>query len=1326
MNINRDATTQQVATALRLRPATVQLYARNGRIPFDTTPGGHRRYNIDEVREALGVGAQQSVAPPTRFRGRRGWLVDATELDSWADRRASQDELPQILRWLVSGSVPELGHLHFRAGEGIGTAGWDGLVNTVHGNAWVPGDQSAWETGTDEDVTRKANDDYESRTQNPLGLNQAETTFVFVTPRRWPRRDSWATARRAEGVWKDVRAFDADSLEEWLDATPAVHARVTKLMGRDPDGAADLASAWGRFAGRTSPQLPPDLLTAGRDEEAAQAVAWLRGAPSVLSVVAESGDEAFGFIAACLKQLPEGDLAVIEARTMVIRTAEAWDEVLARTTNPLLLIPVFENPSTAEATDAGHHVALPLDLNAVPTGKSTTLPRLRREPAVAALVRHGLEKNQAEELAALARRSLLVLQRHLAVDATVARPAWAQPDRVNDVIPAMLAGVWRDDFVPDRDVLASLAKRPYDDLIEVLARWQTLPDSPVRKLGNLWFITSKEDAWDLTLRFLSPGHLERFRGEVLKVLAAVDPALDVDPGRRWSAAMLGKVRPWSQRLRVGMAETIALMATRSGTAALGGMTGQEFADQLLLDVFGRANADASGRLWSSLADVLPLLAEASPGRFLDAIDSGISNGSISKIFDPAVEEQPFGSPMHTGLLWALEAVAWNPDHLGGSAVALAKLAEHDPGGRWANRPASSLREIFLPWLPHTRASLDDRVAVLDRLRRATPAIAWKLMVSLLPSFHQTSMSTYKPRWRDGEPENRPNITLGELERHVDAMTQRLVDDAHKDGSRWADLVVPSAVLPPGAYDTVVSELEGMDPRSMVTEDREAIVNSLRDVVFQHRRFPDAVWAMPTVRIDRLDALLYRFEETDLVHRSVWLFSHRASLSQPRSGDLKAEQEAIKRTRVGAVQGVLRTAGLEGIWQLGSMCELPMLLGVTLAHSDAPVEEAMIEQLGASDTARHQVAEGYVIGRFEVDRWSWAERYLSRVSDWPHAQAVRFLHCLPAEQNTFGWVERLGDDVSKGYWENLNPLLVQGQDRNWAIEKLLKYGRPSATLGLIDELITKQEGEQGEAVDPDLLLQVLSETARGGLHGDATMVAYYVANLLNHLGSLPGVDRARLAQLEWQYLPLLEHMSRPPLILFEELRRNPEFFVEVVCWVYKAETDQGDAEITDDAMARAHLGYQLLNSWNTAPGVGTDGEGPTLEDWVVHTRELLIERGRIRIGDNCIGRVLRYVPVDADGAWPTLAVRELIESICSQDLEHGVELEVYNSRGATFRSLSDGGKQERVLAKQYQEYARRVGGKWPRTRRMLERISENWDRDARREDQLTEEREDFWS
>lgn len=49
----RTATTEEVARALHVGPATIRKYARQRRVPFDTTPGGHRRFDINEAVAAL-------------------------------------------------------------------------------------------------------------------------------------------------------------------------------------------------------------------------------------------------------------------------------------------------------------------------------------------------------------------------------------------------------------------------------------------------------------------------------------------------------------------------------------------------------------------------------------------------------------------------------------------------------------------------------------------------------------------------------------------------------------------------------------------------------------------------------------------------------------------------------------------------------------------------------------------------------------------------------------------------------------------------------------------------------------------------------------------------------------------------------------------------------------------------------------------------------------------------------------------------------------------------------------------------------------------------
>lgn len=158
-------------------------------------------------------------------------LIRANELDRWAARITSVPEFPRLVRRLVYFTARELQQVDFPADEAIRLAGWDGKVLADDGSPFVPAGYSVWELGTSQDPRAKANDDYGKRTADPLGVDQLQATFIFVTPRRWAARDAWATEKRKEGVWKDVLAFDAESLVQWLESAPGVAAWFGPIVG---------------------------------------------------------------------------------------------------------------------------------------------------------------------------------------------------------------------------------------------------------------------------------------------------------------------------------------------------------------------------------------------------------------------------------------------------------------------------------------------------------------------------------------------------------------------------------------------------------------------------------------------------------------------------------------------------------------------------------------------------------------------------------------------------------------------------------------------------------------------------------------------------------------------------------------------------------------------------------------------------------------------------------------------------------------------------------------------------------------------------------------
>lgn len=126
--MSRYLTTKGVAELLKVGPETVRLYARQGRIPFEVTPGGHRRYNEAAVLAAmaaeregpLSVGPSKlselrSTASAVNFEGELPAVGMATEVAALASQ-ARLEPLPApagsnevhagLMRWAGPARLP--------------------------------------------------------------------------------------------------------------------------------------------------------------------------------------------------------------------------------------------------------------------------------------------------------------------------------------------------------------------------------------------------------------------------------------------------------------------------------------------------------------------------------------------------------------------------------------------------------------------------------------------------------------------------------------------------------------------------------------------------------------------------------------------------------------------------------------------------------------------------------------------------------------------------------------------------------------------------------------------------------------------------------------------------------------------------------------------------------------------------------------------------------------------------------------------------------------------------------------------------------------------
>lgn len=443
------------------------------------------------------------------------------------------------------------------------------------------------------------------------------------------------------------------------------------------------------------------------------------------------------------------------------------------------MIPNFpEREAVSRAVQDGHHVLIPLGKADAELPSALTIPRLHRADAEQALLNMGISRERASEFATLARRSFLALKRKLAVNPAVQSPAWAAPSEARKLLPLLLVGGWNDTNEKDRAAVAELAQSSYETVNDTVVRWANESDPPLRRTGNTWLIASREDSWSLIARYLTHQDLESFEKVALEVLGKSDANFELSPDERWIAILNARNISHSGLLFEGIAETLAIMASRSETTKWAdAITGQERVNRIVGGLLRRANEN--WHLWASLAYRLPLLAEAAPSVFLNAVEAGLSGEQpvLLKIFSEDNDSLTSSSP-HTGLLWALELLAWHPDYLGHAALLLAKLARLDPGGKLLNRPDASLREIFLCWHPQTMASLDQRLQVFDTIREREREVSWRLLYALLPESHSVSFPTSAPRWRWREwvTESKPRPTYAELWRAFSEIVSRLLMD----------------------------------------------------------------------------------------------------------------------------------------------------------------------------------------------------------------------------------------------------------------------------------------------------------------------------------------------------------------------------------------------------------------------------------------------------------------------------------------------------------------------------------------------------------------------
>ena len=600
---------------------------------------------------------------------------------------------------------------------------------------------------------------------------------------------------------------------------------------------------------------------------------------------------------------------------------------------------------------------------------------------------------------------------------------------------------------------------------------------------------------------------------------------------------------------------------------------------------------------------------------------------------------------------------------------------------------------------------------------------WKLLLKLYPRGHDSATVGPIARWRDfTSPQSEP-LTQSVVRAGAEAIGDWLLEDVGEESRRWSKLIGRFSDLAPKHREKALRLLAAIAANVQSDEERAVFREALRRLISHHRQFGDTNWALPKAELSELETVYNKFELKDLTAQFHWLFeSDTVQLLDPNGHDWKANQEASARSRNTAVSRLLQEQGTQGILAFSKVVKLPALVGRSLVDvaEKAEVDSILVQALNTEGDSNWNLAHGIIIAEYHLRKEQWAEELIDRAfaEKWSEDAVGRILLSLPLTARIIHRANEIGGQVAVRFWKNVSPLYSElpAASIPGTLQKLLEANRGWYAVHFAGQFVA--------SAPSDLLLKTLREAIPAPAEGDSnesTMFQYYVEQILTELDKRDNVDDDEIARIEWAYLRLLEYSSkRQPKTLHNRLATKPEFFVEVLCAVYRSQNEKNETKVSEATASIATQGWALLHSWKQPPGlrdrVIVEAE---LESWVNRARELCLEADREIIGDQQIGQVLAHAPADADGTWPCLAVRKIIEAMRSKETESGIMVGVANKRGVTTRMPTDGGAQERDLAANYRAWSKAVRLDAPRTSALLEKIAQSFEHDAARHDEDAE-------
>ena len=1186
-------------------------------------------------------------------------MIDRSYIENWARTVPAKAEFPELVLRLVQASIPSCQNkVDIPIGSSTYMGGWDGWIDTKEGTTYIPQGLSGWEFGTEDLPQTKANRDYSTRTdaENPPYV-MADTTFVFVTPYIWAKKDEWISEKKKEGKWKDIVVYDSDSLSQWLLMAPCVERWLALKVGARPaTGYYTTEEKWDCFIYGNKPfQLTPEFYTCGRESVVRELERQFQSKqPFILGIEASSREEALAFILASGKQLSKNEQEIFKSKSMVVDEKTAFQELMNHHVNMCLIPEVSDYGMAFSARGNGHSVIVPLSQDDEFTSNKIKLPVSNKNRLVDILVSYGINKPEAERLVRDNSCNIALIRKGL--DFPPFRADWQKTEDIRELIPALLLGKWSDGFKGDEEALALLAGKDYKEYHARLVYWSKLPVSPIINIGNAWRTTSPLSFWSTLSDTIKDEQTNLLSGLFEKVFVKSD-------------------NEYSSQIKKGILENLIIIALYGKGMGIV-EDGQKWTDT---QVGSLMNSD-DPKKWVEFSDYMPLLAEASPSVFTNCVQSAITNHKdvMAVLFE---EKESFITPEshHTNLLWALESLAWLPEYLQPVTEILLRLSEMDPGGRLSNRPFNSLTTIYLSWLPQTSVSLNRRLSVLDDCIKKSLPMVWDLLVALLPQPNAVSMGTYHLKWREFGFEERKDVDYEEVFKTTEWIVEKMMSVFDGRDANLGNLIEKMEPIPHSVRTKLIDWLP-IAVEQIKDNEGAQTRKALRETLwYQNLDGIKNQYSFTGEELNKVNEAYEKLTPSDLGAKHLWLFEedfpHLPQKFEKDPDDDYANIQQIVRIRKEACDEMFENYDVDAVLKLKDKVKEPRTFGATLAqyHSREGLTDKVCNLLGNGQDL-HFVG-GYLCA---LESIIGEEKMLSiykecEAKGFSANKLVEFLLCLSPVMSLWLFVKNQNTNIQDAYWKKTQGCFwgPYKDDVDYQITQFIEAGRAVDALN--------RSWIYANNLSTNLIQSLLNGVLYASTELNHPLDHLALGRMMEEIHKRDDADQDLLLKFEWNFLPALLHGHDDVCLdrIYSQLSKVPSFFVDLLTFLYKPDDGDDEETDTDEAIrgANASRAFHLFYHWDKIPYVSQEGvvDVQGLTDWVKEALIIAKEKKRIIAAYIQLGGLFAHYGEDGEHASDLFSIMETIDSTL---FFNNYRVGLFNKRGYTVRAPYEGGEIER--------------------------------------------------